>query len=201
MCVLLFVGKRLFLPVRRGAGSHSARSPSWQPCGQSGEPAAPVSPVESALSSEPAPAHALPSPVSPRSTIDKVKHTILTPVYHMDKTDQHEHRTLFFCSFLDYSTFWIATICHQSVLYLTHTHYANGGLNSFIISQFYVRMQNVWVGWITPIVKIMPIVKRLLTNNNTTTHQRETTKHPDTDKQEREIVNSLMFQNIDRGVG
>lgn len=47
----------------------------------------------------------------------------------------------------------------------------------------------------------MPIVKRLLTNNNTTTHQRKTTNHPDTDKQEREIVNSLMFQNIDRGVG
>ena len=54
------------LPVTLVSGSHSARSPSWPPCGRSVSPAAPVSPGESAPSSGPAPAHAPPSPAAPR---------------------------------------------------------------------------------------------------------------------------------------
>ena len=54
------------LPVTLVSGSHSARSPSWPPCGRSVSPAAPVSPGESAPSSEPARARAPPSPDAPR---------------------------------------------------------------------------------------------------------------------------------------
>lgn len=53
------------LPGRPTAGSRSATSPSWRPCGRSDERAAPVSPDESAPSSEPAPARAPPSPDAP----------------------------------------------------------------------------------------------------------------------------------------
>lgn len=86
--------------------------------------------------------------------------------------------------FLFISRLFYMLNCHN--LYLTHTHYANGGFNSFIISQFYDLMQNVWVLLNYSYCNNYTIVKPLLTNNNTTTHQRKTTNHPDTDKQERE---------------
>ena len=193
MRVLLFVRTRLFLPVRQGAGSHSTRSPSWQPCGQSGEPAAPVSPVESALSSETAPAHAPPSPVSPRSTIDKSQTRNINSgmSYGQDRPTWTSDVIFLFISRLFHML-----NCHHfpPVCLVPYT---------YTLCQWWIKcFHNLTV--LCPDAKCMSwlnnshcnnytIVKRLLTNNNTTTHQRKTTKHPDTDKQEREIVNNLMF--------
>ena len=54
------------VPERRAAGSRSATSPSWRPCGRSEPPASPASPGESARCAAPAPARAPPSPDAPR---------------------------------------------------------------------------------------------------------------------------------------
>lgn len=73
-CVCLDSKRCQIEPGKRGAGSRSARSPSWRPCGRSVWRAAPASPVGSARSSTPARARAQPFPDAPTPATSSHQH-------------------------------------------------------------------------------------------------------------------------------